>query len=156
MIEFQRHVTDVTIRALMIPLVQEVFSHLVACQCALAFVAILKSRFPVPYLAVPPTVTHRSAALHAPLDLLTPMGQFSSAHYFSCRIIDKSDPRNFTPRIEFDAQRCKVRLLHRALENDRERKASVHSGFALREEQARTSRMHRVERSLPRVQDKDP
>jgi hypothetical protein len=64
------------------------------------------------------------------LDLLPTMGQFRGKDHVPGRIIDQGHPRRLAARINLEPERVHVRVLHRALQDDREGISFEHRGLA--------------------------
>ena len=73
------------------------------------------------------------------------MSQFSGKHHFTRRIIDDGYPCGLAAWIKFETQGFKPGLLDSFLQKDREGIAFEHRSFAGREQDARSSRMDRVQ-----------
>src|SRR5258708_21859253 len=112
---------------------------------ACALVPVVEAGLPVARLTLSPATPRRSPLAQRALDLLSAMEQFRCPHYFAASIIDERDAGGFAPRIELDAQRLKMRLLHGTLENQREWIPAIDRRLALFQEQAGMPRMHRVQ-----------
>ncbi len=124
-------------------------------QRAHVLAAVLKARFPVSGFALPATPPDGTPGVQISLDLLAAMREFGRPHDLTARVVDQSKSRRSTSRIELEAQRLKMRRLHRFLEDDRERIPAIDRRLAFFEQETGAPGMHRTQPLFLRIKDKD-